>query len=276
MAGDEFEEELLETALARREALAALSDGPRHRRDLEANLDVSKTTCHRIVRTFDEQGLLRRTEQGYELTEKGNRLETHVHEFYTKTRAVFLLEPLLTAFTGAGVEFDIEAFADARITRPDPDDPTLPLDREFALFRDAECFSVVDCNQHVPSLYLEQVFEISVEHGKQAEHIAPKSVIEKRLMEFPELHKRHPDVEATLTYRVCEEPTFGLTLYDREHVVLRAYDGETGSIELLVDSDDRDAVTWAEDVVDYYRERAEPPSAVDDLPAWTPDADLSF
>lgn len=276
MVGDEFDDEILETALARREALATLSDGPRHRRELETDLDVSKTTCHRIVRTFEENGLLRRTERGYELSRKGEQLEAYVDEFYRKTRAVFLLEPLVTAFTDADVAFDLEAFADARITQPDPDDPTLPLDREFELFRDAEHFRVVDCNQHVPALFLEQVFEISIEHGKRAEHIAPKAVIEKRLGEFPELHKQHPDVEATLTYRVCEEPTFGLTLYDRDHVVLRAYDDETGSIELMVDSDDRAAVAWAEDVVDHYRERSEPPSAVDDLPAWTPEADTSF
>lgn len=253
-----------------------LSDGPHHRRDLQEALDISKTTCHRIVRTFDENGLLRRTDRGYELTNKGDRLEAAVDEYYRTVRATFRLEPLATAFEQAAVEFDFKAFTDARITRPDPNDPTLPLNREFELFQEAERFSVIDSNQHVPALYLEQVFEICIEEGKSGEHIAPKSVIEKRLSEFPQLHKKHPEVEATLTYRVCEGPPFGLTLYDHEHVVVRAYDDDTGSIELMVDTDDPDAVTWAEDVINHYREEADPPSAVDELPDWTPNADIDF
>lgn len=276
MAGGAFDEEILETAITRREILASLADGPRHRRELQAEHDVSKTTCHRIVRTFDDHGLLRRTDRGYELTETGTLLEAYVDEYHRKVRAAFLLDPLLAAFEDAVVEFDVEAFANARITRPDPDDPALPLDREFEVFEGAEQFSVVDGNQHVPLLYLEQLLEIGVERGMSGEHIAPKSVIEKRLSAFPEVHRAHADVEASLKYRVCEEPTFGLTLYDGEHVVVRAYDGDTGSIELMVDTDDPDAVTWAADVVEQYRERAEPPSAFDDLPDWTPDADLDF
>lgn len=79
-----------------------------------------------------------------------------------------------------------------------------------------------------------------------------------------------------MKYRVCEDPTFGLTLYDGAHVVVRAYDDETGSIELMADTDDPAAVSWAEDVVEHYRRAADPPAAVDALPDWTPDAEIDF
>lgn len=276
MTRGEFNKEILKTAVTRREVLATLADGPHHRHDLQEELNISKTTCHRIVRTFDENGLLQRTDRGYELTKKGDLLEMYVDEYYRKVRAICLLEPLVYAFTQADVEFDLKAFTDARVTRPDPNDPMLPLNREFELFQEADYFSVIDSNQHIPMLYLEQVFEISIEQGMRGEHIAPKSVIKKRLSEFPEIHQRHPHVEAKLKYRVCEEPTFGLTLYDREHVVVRAYDDETGSIELMVDTDNRDAVTWADGIVDYYRERAKPPSEFNELPDWAPNAEISF
>jgi hypothetical protein len=117
MTGDAFDDEILETAVARRPALSALAAGPRHRRELQAELDVSKTTCHRIVSTFDEYGLLRRTDDGYELTAKGKLLETYVDEYYRYVRTTFLLEPLVTAFEESDAEFDVELFADARITR---------------------------------------------------------------------------------------------------------------------------------------------------------------
>lgn len=276
MTGDAFDEGILETAVARRPVLSALADGPHHRRELQSELDVSKTTCHRIVRTFDDHGLLRRTEDGYELTAKGQLLEAHVDEYYENVRATFLLDSLVSAFEESDVEFDVEPFADARITRPDPDDPNVPLNREFELFRDADRFSIVDGNQHVPTLYLEQLYEMGIEKGMVGEHIAPKSVVEKRVTEFPDVHKRHAEVDAKLKYRICDDVSFGVALYDREHVVVRAYDDETGSIAVMVDTDDPAAVEWAEGVLDHYREEADPPSAVDDLPDWTPDAELDL
>lgn len=276
MDGEGFDEEILETAVRRREALALLATGPHHRKELQSELDLSKTTCHRIVRTFDDDGLLERTDRGYELSVKGARLESYVDEYYRNVRTAFLLEPLVAAFDDAEVDFDVDAFGDARITRPDPNDSTQPLNREFELFEEANYFSVVDSNQHVPAPFLERVLEIGVERGMTAEHIAPLSVIEKRLSEFPEVHRRHANVDAELAYRVCEEPTFGLTLYDHEHVVLRAYDDDTGSIELLVDTDDEAAIAWADDLLAYYRGRAAPPSTCDELPEWTPDADVDI
>lgn len=277
MAEEPFEEEILKTAVERREVLSLLSE-PHHRQEIQERLDISKTTCHRIVRTLDDNGLLDRTDRGYELTQKGVLLEAYVDEYYRGVRATFELEPLITSFDDASVEFQIDPFVDARITRPEPNDPTVTLSREFEIFQNSDYFTVVDSNQYVPDLYLEQVIEIGIKQGMEAEHIAPISVIEKRLSAFPEVHKEHTDLAATMKYRVCPSPgpPFGLTLYDNEHVVLRAYDHETGSPVLLVDTEEPDAVVWAEDVIDHYRAKAESPAAVDDLPDWTPDGDLSF
>lgn len=274
MGEDDFDEKILKTAVTRRRVLTALSEAPHHRRELQDEFDISKTTCHRIVRTLDDNGLLRRTEDGYELTEKGDLVESYVNEYFEHVRAAFRLEPFVTAFGETDREFDLEAFVGARITRPAATDPTLPLSREFEIFQAADRFSVVDGNQHIPTLYLEQLYEIGTEQGMTGEHIAPKSVIEKRVTEFPELHKKVPELEATIKYRIVDEPPFGLTLYDNEHVVLRAYDDETGSIALLVDTADEDAADWAADVIDHYREQAESPASFDDLPDWIPDPDL--
>lgn len=276
MAEGTFNEEILRTAVERRDALALLADGPHHRREIQSELDLSKTTCHRIVRTFDNYGLLERTDDGYELTAKGTLLEEAVDNYAKNVRATFEYGPFVTAFAETDVTFAVEAFHDARITRPEPNDPTLPLDREFDIFRQAEYFTVVDGNQHVPELYLEQVIEIGLEQGKEAEHIAPLPIVEKRLSQFPEAHKKHSDVDATIQYRICPALPFGLVLYEDEHVVVRTYDDETGSIELMADTDADAAVAWARDVIRHYRERADPPSAFDDLPDWTPDERVSF
>lgn len=276
MADDGTEAALVEIAIDRRAALDVLADGPQHRRDLEATLDASKTTCHRIIRALDEHGLLERTEQGYTLNHAGVQLHEAVEAFYQRVRAIAKLEPLLEAVAPLPVEFDPEAFADARVTAPTPTDPTQPLNREFELFQEASYFTVVDANQHLPEPFLERVFEIGIERGMEAEHIAPESVIETRLTEFPALHRRHAEVDAALKYRVGGPPPFGLTLYDRSQLVLRAYDADTGSIELLIDTDEPAAIEWARAVIEHVRSASRPPSAVESLPEWTPDAALEF
>lgn len=108
----------------------------------------------------------------------------------------------------------------------------------------------------------------------EAELIAPKPIVEKRLSMHPDLHKRHSELDTQLTYQICDEAPFGVVVYDHEHVVVRAYDDETGSIELMVDSDDPTAISWAETVLNQYRQEADPPSEVDDLPDWTPSAEF--
>lgn len=84
------------------------------------------------------------------------------------------------------------------------------------------------------------------------------------------------EVQAQLRYRIHEDIPFGLVLYDDTHIVVRAYDDERGSAIVMADTDNPDAVEWAKDVVNQYREAAEPPSAFEEFPDWTPDADIEF
>lgn len=276
MESEEFDEEILETAVERRSVLAALADTPHHRKELQEELDISKTTCHRIVRTFDEKGLLRRTDSGYELTRKGELIQEQVARYYRNVRAADTLEPIATAFDRTDVRFDIELFADATITRPDPSDPTRPVTREFELFQEADTFRTVDGNQYIPSLYLEKLFELGIEKGMRGEHITTLEIIKNRIDDHPEVHKKHQDVQAQLRYRIHDDIPFGLVLYDDEHVIVRAYDDETGSVIVMADTDNPDAIGWAETVIEQYREAADPPAAFPELPDWTPDADLEF
>lgn len=276
MDAGEFDEEILEIALQRREVLGALATEPHHRQELQDRFDISKATCHRIIRTFDKWGLLLRTDRGYELSKKGELIEEQVDSYYRNVRAVRELWPLAAAFNQADAEFDIELFADARITRPDYSNPNIHLDREFELFEEAETFRTVDGNQYVPELYLEKLFELGIERGIRGEHITTKEIVEHRLSNHPEIHKKHPEVDAELRYRIHDNIPFGLVLYDKSHVIARAYDDETGSVRVMADTDSQEAVDWAKEVIDHYHAASDPPSAFEDFPDWVPDADVEF
>lgn len=271
----EFDDGILETAVQRKSVLAALAEGPHHRHELQEALGVSKATCHRIVRSFDEKGLLRRTDDGYELTELGRVVAEQVGAFERTVHAAYQLEPLLEAFASATVDFDVELFTDATITRPQPDDPSPPVHRYLELFQEAQFVRTVARKSFVPPLYLEEIFESGLEDDKDGGIVIyPKSAAKKQITEYPELHRTMDEEGIPIRYRIYDRSPFGMTIYDDDHVGLRAYDEETGTLVLFADTDDPEALAWAEGVFDHYYERSEPVSAFEEFPDWVPDSEI--
>ena len=273
MVTGEFDDDLLETAVVRKPVLEALATAPRHRRELQAELGLSKTTCHRIVRTFDDEGLLRRTDEGYELTPFGRAVAEQVDRFDSTVRTAFELRPLLAAFESADVTFDVDLFADATVTKPEPGDPYPFVDRSMELFRNSETIRVIDRTQFIPPLYVEKALENAIETGMRGEFVVPKSIALEDMTELADLQRRVAEGEATGKWFVYEDAPFGMALYD-DRVDLRAYDPETETPALLVDTDDPDALEWAEDVYERYREKAEPAASFAEFPDWMPDMPL--
>lgn len=271
---DEFDPEVLATAVERRAALAALSREPHHRDELEAELDLSKTTCHRIIRTFDERGLLRRTDSGYELTRLGEIVCDRVHEFDDSIRLAYRLQPLIEKLDAADVSFDLDLFRGVTITEPEPGDPYPFAERTMELFRESDTIRVIDCNPLIPPVYIQEMLDIALETGMRGEFVLPPDLALMNMEQFPE---RQRDVaesdETTGRYLVCEDIQFGLALYD-DHLDLRVYDEDTGTPILYVDSDDPETIDWAESVYREYRERARPATELDDFPEWAPDSDI--
>lgn len=264
----ECDDDLLETAVRRKPALAALAEEPRHRRELQAELDLSKTTCHRIIRSFDEKGLVRRTESGYELSPLGRIVAAEVSRFEENVETACRLNPLLELFESSAESFDYGVFTDADVAWAVERDRSFTLDRSVELVKDCDVIRVIDWTP-VPELYLEKILDIIAEDGMKAEAIYPKAEVETRLERFPELHEKQADSDAQPRYWVYDDvPAWGMTIYGDSLVQLRAYERDTGAYVLDATADDPEAVEWAMDVFSTYRERADPLTAIDDLPDW--------
>lgn len=255
-AGDLFED-----AVHRRAALAALAEGTLHRRDLEERLDVSKTTCHRIIRSFDDHGLVRRTDDGYRLSELGEAVAGELDRAARNVATARDLAPLLAAFEPVDVSLDVSLFTDATVTRARPDDPYPPVSRFMDLLRGSSTLRSLDRTSIAP-LHVEEMFDLVFDHGLEIEAIYPASVVDKLLSEYPEQHRRAADL-GRVTYRVHDDITFGLSVFD-DRVGLRAYDVETGALRLLVDVGSPEALAWAESVFEGYREQARTPEGLPD------------
>jgi hypothetical protein len=112
-------DDVLETGVDRREGLQALAAEPHHRRESQAVFGVSKATSH-SVRSFDGNGLVRRTESGYEATLSGRIVAGQPARFEGTVETACRLELLLEqvespavganpdVFTDAGVNWDVE------------------------------------------------------------------------------------------------------------------------------------------------------------------------
>lgn len=271
----EFDDQLAETALRRGEFLRFMADKPRTRHDIQEALDISKATCHRIVRGFEDDALLARVDDGYELTGFGRAVAAEVDDYETALRLGQKLRPLLEAFDATPFEFDVDLFADASVTRSHPDDPARPIHEYLKLYENTAVIRTLARTSFVPRLYLEELFEQFFEvDDKRGVVIYPKSAVEDRYTEYRDAHRRVAEEDLPLRYRVYDRSPFGMTIYDRDHVALRGYDAETNVLQLVAHTDDQDAVAWAEEVFDRYYDRSRPLSAFDTFPDWVPDSEI--
>lgn len=265
----DFDEELLETAVKRKGVLRALRDAPHHRRDIQRTLDISKTTCHRIVRTFDEEGLVSRTDAGYDLTEFGQIVADEVLTFEETVETAFLMEPLLELFEADGTPFDRSLITNDGVDWSVDQDSSLGLDRGMRRIRGTETLRVMDWTP-VPELYIEQIFEIIADHDIRAESVYPASRIRSRFEKFPALHAELHASDSEKEYWVYEDvPTWGMSIYDESLVELRAVDPDTGAPIIEASSRDRPAIEWGLSIWQEYKRKADRLGERDDLPNWS-------
>lgn len=262
----EFGEELLETAVKRKGVLKRLQESPAHRQDLQTDLEISKTTCHRIIRTFDEEGFIRRTDAGYELTRLGQVVATAVDQFEEGVKTAYLMRPLLEQFQHAETEFDTSL-----LTNPDVEwviarDSSLGLDRGVERVKQTETLRVMDWTP-VPELYLERIYRIIAEEGIDAESIYPAERLREGLERFPDLQAAMEESNAEVQRWVYEDvPQWGISIYDESLLELRAYEPETGAYILEAATEHPAVVEWGHNIFEKYRERAEALETRDDLP----------
>lgn len=263
-----FDDDLLELTVDRRAALEALAAGPHHRRELQKELSVSKTTCHRIISTFDDHGLVTRTDSGYALSTYGEVVTEHASHFANEVEMASRLRPLFDLFDVSDGSFDTSLFTDPMVDWTVEDTGTFSIDRGVDRVRDTELLRVLDWTP-VPDLYYEKILGILAENQARVESIYPESEVADRLERFPDLHDELLDAGARPRYWVYEAvPPWGMSIYDDSLVEVRAYEQQSGGYILEAVSESEEAVAWALDVFEDYRDRARAVTDVEGLPDW--------
>ncbi|WP_336036742.1 helix-turn-helix transcriptional regulator [Halobacterium yunchengense] len=125
------------TLLDRRQFLEALLDGPKDKRALVAETDVSRSTVDRAVRDLEAQGLAERANGEYEPTAYGELLAEEFESLVETASVAWELGDLLECLPRDALGFRLSRLADATVTTPTTANPAAPLERVVELKRGA-------------------------------------------------------------------------------------------------------------------------------------------
>ncbi|WP_227354288.1 helix-turn-helix transcriptional regulator [Haladaptatus salinisoli] len=234
--------------------LEALFLAPLDRRDIEAELDVSRATSHRFVRWLTDRDLARKVDGRFELTGYGQAVAEEVVRFEQNLATAHRLAPLLDSICENHQEFVVEPFADATVTVATPDDPYRPMQRFLSLVEESSSFRGFNTTHMVP-LSLDSFHERLLE-STDTELISLPDTAERLVEAYPERASTALD-HGHLELRTREAFPYGLAIFD-DRVGIGAYDEKTGALQVFVDSDAAIARRWAERVFAVYRDRSEP------------------
>lgn len=257
--------EFLVSSAHRVGVLDTLTEGPCDRDTLRAVTGASSPTMGRVLNDFRDRNWIERDGRTYQLTGLGEFVANRFAEFsdaMVVERRLREISPWLpTELDG----FSVELLTDAVVSYPGPGYPYEPLDRHVQLVEETETirgFGMVLLKANVLEVYFDCLFD-----GLTVEMIYPPHVFETMLAWNPETVTeaiQRDNYTVMLHDDLPNNEWCGICLSD-DRVSLCCYEPDTGMLQSLIDTDEEEAYTWGESIVDQYRADARPLEEADDL-----------
>jgi predicted transcriptional regulator len=238
----------------RRDVLAALAEDPATKPDLVERLDTSRSTVDRAIADLEAYDLVRRPGDHYDLTMAGKTAYERHQDYLADLSAIARARDIVASLSPE-VPFSHELLADAEIELAEPHDPNQPLELATDIISDASTLRKV-----TPAIFpiCVEVLKEQATDGLTVDLVVPADVVEALQTRYSEEMACFTDGDHQFQ-ELPETPPYGLWIAetdDKEYVGLMPH-SETG-VRGLVVTDDRDALRWARDQYDHYRERATP------------------
>jgi predicted transcriptional regulator len=248
------DEELVALLARRSDILGVLAEGPRSKRDLVSAVDASRSTVDRAVRELEALGAVE-TAGDCSITTSGRLLLDAYERFSRVSDAVLDWRPLLDHLP-RDAPLDPVVLDGAEVIVADAEARYRPGRRMAELLAGAERTTGLAKAYTQPDaadIYHRKVLE----EGMELELVFARDMYETLTTseELSEIFESE-----LVTAHTLEDVPYGLFLVeqsDRRLVCLLVYDAEN-VLRGLVVADDADALRWAEDVFERFRERAEP------------------
>lgn len=230
----------------RLDVLQRLCEGPAHKRDLEDELDLSRSTIDRAIRELEELSFVRKCDGGVTASAAGRNAVDHLDDFQSGltdiVQANTVVEPLPS---DSSLSVDVLTGSDSiETTEPLPYRALEPFHEEVA---GADRYRVmlpnIDDPRHVRLLY-----EHVVTDGQPADLLVTPTVFETLQGEFS-LRLADMAAEDGFHLRVTEEvPDYGLGLLESDGVttVVVVVFQDNGAVHGTLRNETPSAVRWGE------------------------------
>lgn len=226
--------------------LVALTVRPRSRSELWEMTGVSASTIRRTLAEFEARKWIRRNGYQYETTPLGAFVATGVADLIDRVETERKLRDVWHLLPAEETGFTVELCTDAVVTLADADDPYRPVNRFVELLRETDAFRFTGLDVAMLEPCKEELCRQIVD-GVTAEIINPPRVANYVRSTCPELFSEALE-SGNLTVRLHDDlPTYGVCIFD-DRIAISAYDPDSVTVRVLVDTDDADARAWAESI----------------------------
>lgn len=230
--------------------LVALTVRPRSRSELWEMTGVSSSTIRRTLSEFEDRKWIRRDGYQYETTPLGAFVASAVAELIERVEIGRKLRDVWHLLPDEERGFSVEMCADAVVTVADADDPYRPVNQFVKLLRETDRLRFAGLDIAMLEPCKEELCQQIID-GVEAEVITPPRVANFIRSTCPELFAEALE-SGNLTVRLHDDmPTSGVCVFD-DRVAISAYDSESITVRVLIDTADPDAREWAESTFASY------------------------
>ena len=245
--------------------LDTLNEGPCDRDELRTVTGASSPTMGRVLNDFRDRNWIDRDGHTYQLTGLGEFVADQFAEFLDAMAVERRLRDVSPWLPDELEGFSVELLTDAVVSYPGPGYPYEPIDRHIQLVEETDTirgFGMVLLKASALEVYFDCLFD-----GLTVEMIYPPHVFETMLAWDPEIVSeaiQRDNYTVMLHDALPNSEWCGICLSD-DRVSLCCYEPETGMLRSLIDTDDPEAYSWGESVVERYRADARLLEDADDL-----------
>ncbi|MFB6134239.1 MAG: helix-turn-helix transcriptional regulator [Halanaeroarchaeum sp.] len=237
--------------LARRlDLLEVVSAGPTSKRTLVSDLDVSRSTVDRAVRSLESAGIVHRRDGAVTLTTTGEIALRGYRDFHRGLIGLRDASPLFRSVDPDSLP-PFSLFVDATVVTAKRESPHQPI-RAFEQFlEDAERIQTVWTGL-IPD-YVDFYNEQVVDRGMEADLFVRSSVLDDLLSAYWEPIARAVQTGRLTLYEVSDDPPLSIKVAETgvPEVGILTY-GSQG-ISGFIRSDDVEGVEWAKSLLDSVR-----------------------
>ena len=233
--------------------LVALTVRPRSRSELWEMTGVSSSTIRRTLGEFEDRNWIRRTGYQYETTQLGAFIASAMADLLGQFETERKLRDIWHWLPGEANGFTIDMCSDAVVTVADADAPYRPVNRFRSLVRETDRLRFSGFDVALLEPCKDDLCRRIID-GMRTELINPPRVAEYIRSTDPEPFSEALE-SGNLTVRLHDDlPSFGVGIFDHR-IAISAYDPNSVTVRVLVDTDAPEAREWAESTYESYRRK---------------------